>query len=186
MSKERCQQYFKTTERKVDELNGMLNIHIQLRICVHSTTGVLFSGMWRRVVWYKFTEVREERNASVFWVEELSRASARNAKWDKQRKRKYSADCLAYSSTLKMEALSSFEMSVNFYQTTRRYIRRQQYLYSLSWEHQISHIPYVRMTKKKLLLHFIRNHIRIVLENPPVWWTDWTDFNIMQILELPI
>jgi hypothetical protein len=32
------------------------------------------------------------------------------------------AFCLAYSSTLKMEVTSSFETSVNFQRTTRRYI----------------------------------------------------------------
>jgi hypothetical protein len=41
--------------------------------------------------------------------------------------------CLAYSSTLKMEALRSSETWVNFYQTTRRHMSKNGTLHSISY-----------------------------------------------------
>jgi hypothetical protein len=54
--------------------------------------------MWRHVIWQKFTDVSEERTASIFGADEY-------AKYIEGRK-------------LKMEAVRSSETSVNFYKTT--------------------------------------------------------------------
>jgi hypothetical protein len=69
--------------------------------------------MWCHVVWQKSTDVLKEHNVSTFWAKE----------WAKQEiSKKLPASYLAYSSTLKMEAVHSSKTSVNFHQTTWHHI----------------------------------------------------------------
>jgi hypothetical protein len=65
----------------------------------------------RHTACLKLTNVSEEYFASVFRVEEHELLTARFLL----------VSCLAYSSTLKMEATCSFEMSVDFQRITWRY-----------------------------------------------------------------
>jgi hypothetical protein len=51
--------------------------------------------------------------------------------------------CLAYSSTLKMEAICSFEMSVDFQWTTWRYIPEDSIVQSISQYHAIAMDPII-------------------------------------------
>jgi hypothetical protein len=77
---------------------------------------VLSSWIQRRGVWYKFTDVVEERTASIFRVV--------------ARRLLLAGVCLAVSLTLKMEAVCSFE-TFNFYRPTRRYIPEEIIIVSM-------------------------------------------------------
>jgi hypothetical protein len=82
---------------------------------------VLSAGMWCRIVGYKFPDLSEERSASVYTIEEWTKQTASRTGscchfWSP-------LSCSAYSSTLRMDALRSSEMSVNFYQITPRHIQ---------------------------------------------------------------
>jgi hypothetical protein len=68
------------------------------------------SGIKRRVVRWKSTDVSEKYVASMFMVE------AQLGNWF------VLISCMAYTSTLKMEATCFSETSVHFRRTTRRYI----------------------------------------------------------------
>jgi hypothetical protein len=144
MSKQRCQQNFTRTKRKVDELNGMLNIHIQLKIYIPQQK---YYPLGRDAVWSDTSLPKLGRNilhpSSGSKSKSRERASARKETWDKQRKIKYSTACLAYSSTLKMEEVSSSGTSVNFYRTIRRYILEDSGFYTHCRENLKSHIFHV-------------------------------------------
>jgi hypothetical protein len=74
--------------------------------------------MWRRMVWYKFTDVSLERIARIFRLEDWTEKDL-VTHW-------------SYSSTSIMKAVLWFEMSVHFHQTTRRDIPQdgQFFIYS--------------------------------------------------------
>jgi hypothetical protein len=84
------------------------------------STRVLSSGIWRRVICWKSTDVSEEYVASVFNVEE--------AKQEAGMKQAFACYLLqvvflqGLFSTLKMQATYSSETSVSFQRTTQRYI----------------------------------------------------------------
>jgi hypothetical protein len=77
----------------------------------------LSSGMLRRVVWWKFTDISEVLSASIFRAISIIRALI----------------------ALQMEAVSTSETSVNFYQTTRRNIPEDSHLHTRRCENLKSH-----------------------------------------------
>jgi hypothetical protein len=66
--------------------------------------------VWRRVVW----------KSPDIWEVHVASSQARNQREEDRKQRLVS--CLAYSSTLKTESISSSETVVDFQQTTQRYI----------------------------------------------------------------
>jgi hypothetical protein len=92
---------------------------------------VLSCGLQCRVVLRK-PGYSEEHIGSIFRIEEYNKPS-RSTQHAEQL-----VSCLAYSSTLKMEAILSSETSVEFYQTARRYASKDRSLHSHRCENLIA------------------------------------------------
>jgi hypothetical protein len=99
---------------------------------------VLSCAIWRRTVWEKLVDVSEECPASTFRVrnKQINRSARSIQQGEFLAASFLLIGCLAYLSTLKMEAVYSSPTSVYFYQTTRRPIlegRTLQFGTSLHW-----------------------------------------------------
>jgi hypothetical protein len=114
--------FTKNDDVRLGIINRISSTHIKawdVSSSQRSLWRIIFSGMWRRVVCMKFTDLSEERTAFIFKFDESINKATSSAE-------SFSCfllvACLAYSSILRMEAVHSFETSVNFYRNTRRHI----------------------------------------------------------------
>jgi hypothetical protein len=108
-------------------------------------TFVLKSAIIRDIVpcgLWKSTDVQEEHIASNFRVEEYAKQETSMKSGGKQ-SHFHTVSCLAYSSTLKMEATYSFEMSVDFQWTTLHYIPEDSTIHNYCCENLRSYILFL-------------------------------------------
>lgn len=103
-----CERVEKGQFRKTFELSRLIAAHCALQCLVFLLRWLwkLFSGAWRRVVWWKFTNFSEEPFVSSFRIK-------------------------GWVSTLKMEAVGFSETSVNVYHSVRCHIREDSIFWSI-------------------------------------------------------